>query len=97
MTPPIIAPRITLPKSTWPRPGTMKVATVAAIVRATGTGLGAAICSDNSSLYKLFSPREILVRVMNGTHRTYGTYRICKLYQPHKSYESHSYGTERPF
>src|SRR4029434_551350 len=49
----------------------MKVATVAAIVRATGTGLGAAICSDHSSLYKLLSPREILARVMNGTHRTY--------------------------
>jgi hypothetical protein len=27
-------------------------------VRAIGTGLGAAISPDNSSLYKLFSPRE---------------------------------------
>jgi hypothetical protein len=38
----------------------MKVAAVEAIVRAIGIGLGAAICPDNSSLYKLFSPPKIV-------------------------------------
>jgi hypothetical protein len=37
----------------------MKFAVVAAIVRAIGAGLGAAICPDNSSLYKLFSPPKM--------------------------------------